>query len=1031
MKADRVLAQGWWRATLCVLLAWGGAAGAEPARLQVAPESAAPWRSAVDGDRPALRATPAAAPQLDGVLDDACWRDAPATGSFVHLAGVPGAAARWVAMQAAYDQQCLYLAGRLAKPGPTLRATITEQGGRIWADDALEIYLYDRQAGIRYQIDINALGAWWAGADQPWQPALRAAAKMDDQGWTVELALPWRDLRLATPGEHPLRLQFRYLVNGQSAAVSWADAEPEQTAAYGDLTLATAGPDAPNQLQVLRFFQHDALPLGPSAEAAGIELFNPTDTARSANVRLYRVNLVGNRPLRPGPDTAMDAQLTVEVAPGAHQLVRIPGVMPAIESGVIRQTLVVRAVNPATGKPDERLFQNTRDVGALPPFELRLQRERFHFGDQRVEGTLHLGVPEELFAAAALNVQFGTRHQVLQQVNHDHIPGRRLTLKFDLAGLEPDAYQVVARLRHGDQVLEQMLPLVIERALPLPPRQRIALRVNLPAGFAATGPVPLYAGVSFPAGTLLDLAQVRVINGEGEEVPAQVEALAHWGPGGSIRWAGVHFLAPPGADPAGPFFVEFGSAVKRAAMPQPAIRIERHAQALRIDTGAARFDVPRTGPLLGDAWVGDRQALRGGAACLLIADQQGNVATELAGPAEETPQVEVEGPLQVVIRRAGFLRRPDGSTLGKYIVRMTFAAGLPFVRVQHSFVNTEDTMQVQYRDLSLRVQPAFAGPWQVRLDDSPHADGQAFAVQIDPTRAEAASLAQTAFHHHLQKESRFSVAVCRDGEWTEAKTGDACGQWASVSDERGQVGVAVTLRHFVETFPSELSVGPEGLTAHLWTSRGGRLLDYRPATLVDYFGRSGLRMAAGVRARSGKAAPPAWRTCASVPPAQRARMTCAFTFSPAARRRMPCRAWRNSPMTRRWRCRTPPGCARPARWGRCPRAIPSNSRAPKNSSRASSATTWWDRRITSATTASWTTAQDPMHSPSAAMTTANRAIPCSSGPFTSTTNSAPPPGACTPAAATGCISTTATPKTAAWRISAGCIIPPAACAKAR
>lgn len=806
---------------------------AQTPRLEVTPDTTPPWQTVEADHTPTLTAPAADAPNIDGTLDDACWNSAPKIDTFARLRSLPDEAAKWVSVQASHDEQHLYLAARLAKPGATLRTAIKDIGGRVWLDDALEIFIHDQRRGVRYQIDVNALGVWWAGSAATWNPQIRSAATIDEQGWALELALPWQAMQFESPDDRPLGIQLRYLVNGQSGSASWVNTDPDQTDGYGQLAIAakseTAG--APDRnLRVLRYFQREALPPGAAPGAVGVEFFNPTDQPLAGQVRLIRVNYIATPRLRTGPDAVTDGITTIDIPAGARRIATVDGTMPPTDPHVIRQTLDVRRADVASRRPVERLFQKTRDVGTLPDFQMTLQRERFRYGDKDVAGELVVGLPEDALASASLHVEFGTRRRILSEMNFESIDARQFKLSLNLADLEPDEYQLVAVLRAGEREFERIMPIAIERAMALPQRRQIPIHVDLPQGMDGTKSVPLYAGVSFPGGTLLDADHVRVVDDRGVELPAQIEALAHWGPQGSIRWAGVHFIAAPGGRS---FFVEFGSDVKR--QPVDGINLKRTADAIRIDTGAATFDVPFAGPLLGDAWLGGHQALVGGAPCLVVEDQNGRIATELGGEADEAPRVETEGPLLTVIRREGLLRRDDGSTLGKYIVRLFFHAGMSYVRVQHSFVNTEDTMQTQYRDIALRVKPAIEGPWHVRLDHSPQPDDDAFDVELDPHRGDAAYMAQTDYHHHRLGEPRYTIGYRSGGEWRDAEAGEACGQWVSASGKT--VGVAMTLRNFVETFPSELEVGPDGVTAHLWSSRGGRDLDYRPSTLVDYYGR--------------------------------------------------------------------------------------------------------------------------------------------------------------------------------------------------
>ncbi len=103
-----------------------------------------------------------AAPKLDGVLEDACWKEAKPTDEFQQSSALPAAARKWVVARAAFDDEAIYLGVTLAKPGPILRANETKAGGRVWLDDALEIFLVHPERKILCQVDVNALGTVFA-----------------------------------------------------------------------------------------------------------------------------------------------------------------------------------------------------------------------------------------------------------------------------------------------------------------------------------------------------------------------------------------------------------------------------------------------------------------------------------------------------------------------------------------------------------------------------------------------------------------------------------------------------------------------------------------------------------------------------------------------------------------------------------------------------------------------------------------------------------------------------------------------------
>lgn len=60
------------------------------------------------------------------------------------------------------------------------------------------------------------------------------------------------------------------------------------------------------------------------------------------------------------------------------------------------------------------------------------------------------------------------------------------------------------------------------------------LRVNDVSGLQE--PWPMVGGLPFPEGELDDAARIRIVDAEGDEVPAQIDVVATWRDG-SIRWA--------------------------------------------------------------------------------------------------------------------------------------------------------------------------------------------------------------------------------------------------------------------------------------------------------------------------------------------------------------------------------------------------------------------------------------------------------------------------------------------------------------
>ncbi len=161
---------------------------------------------------------------IDGRLDEPGWQATAWSAPFVDIDGVrPVRHATRVKLL--WDDQALYIAAQLDEPD--VWATITQRDAVIFQDDDFEVFL-DPGGDTHqyYELEVNALGtAWDLFLVKPYRdggPALHAwdiaglrvgvdvRGTMNrhgdrDEGWTVELALPWETLREAAPGRRAPR----------------------------------------------------------------------------------------------------------------------------------------------------------------------------------------------------------------------------------------------------------------------------------------------------------------------------------------------------------------------------------------------------------------------------------------------------------------------------------------------------------------------------------------------------------------------------------------------------------------------------------------------------------------------------------------------------------------------------------------------------------------------------------------------------------------------------------------------------------
>ncbi|MCE9606708.1 MAG: hypothetical protein K8U03_17600 [Planctomycetia bacterium] len=355
-------------------------------------------------------------------------------------------------------------------------------------------------------------------------------------------------------------------------------------------------------------------------------------------------------------------------------------------------------------------------------------------------------------------------------------------------------------------------------------QQRIALRIDWPEHAPAAVSFPVYCGLSMPKGAISDAKQVHIVDGAGKTVTADLEPLAKWTADASLKWLGVRFLAQRGTE----YF-----AVASPADRRPGLRVADDADAIRIETGAATFELPKKGPLLGKISVGEAIASPGGSACLVVKDHVGRVGDELQSA---PPTIEYQGTDYAVVRREGMLQTATGETLGKYVVRLEFFAGSATLKAQHSFIVTEDTNKTQFADLAFQVATNKADRRPVWFD----ADSASDDAPLTGTLAagETAHILQSEYPHHGQKVSRREIRLPRaEVALPEIGTPEqpaAIGDWAAV--QAGTGGVLVAMPNAAQLFPKEFEIAEGTIAAHLWSSRGGRLLDYRISSLVDYWG---------------------------------------------------------------------------------------------------------------------------------------------------------------------------------------------------
>lgn len=194
---------------------------------------------------------------------------------------------------------------------------------------------------------------------------------------------------------------------------------------------------------------------------------------------------------------------------------------------------------------------------------------------------------------------------------------------------------------------------------------------------------PITVGVPCSDGALADVADLSV-SAAGQAVPLQTADLLHWRTGyESVKWALLDFQTTYGSSNALP---SYSVADTPATVSGPAIAINETGTEITVDTGACTFTVSKTAFSLLESYSDSSGALVSGSS-LYWTDTNSNVYT--SGLFTDSVVVERAGPLRAVIRAQGWYTTGGGdSKIGRYDVRITAFAGLPYVRIYSTFIWT-------------------------------------------------------------------------------------------------------------------------------------------------------------------------------------------------------------------------------------------------------------------------------------------------------------------------------------------------------
>lgn len=174
-----------------------------------------------------------AAPKVDGVLDDAEWARADPITDFVQKIPIEGAAPSVATdVRILYDDHALYVAAKLRRSDPrVIKTSLTRRDGESDAETftvSLDTYL-DRRTAYSFTISSGGVrgdayhsqDSEDSGKETQFDPIWSARSRVDGDGWTAEMRIPFSQLRFNSGTEHTWGLQLTRNVADIAERVQW------------------------------------------------------------------------------------------------------------------------------------------------------------------------------------------------------------------------------------------------------------------------------------------------------------------------------------------------------------------------------------------------------------------------------------------------------------------------------------------------------------------------------------------------------------------------------------------------------------------------------------------------------------------------------------------------------------------------------------------------------------------------------------------------------------------------------------------
>jgi len=256
-----------------------------------------------------------------------------------------------------------------------------------------------------------------------------------------------------------------------------------------------------------------------------------------------------------------------------------------------------------------------------------------------------------------------------------------------------------------------------------------------------------------------------------------------------------------------------------------------------VETGTAIYQFENDKLLPENGWLvsgGKKiEILKNSGAGAYLVDNSGRTARITGQAAEVKNEVLKEGPGRLAIKRSGWYVTDTGEKVARAELWLYFSTGMPYVKITHSLIFTQDTNKVWFKDYGLEFRTP-TGPSDAYFAvGEPGKEEAVKKISIDGSEV---YMLQGEYPHFAEREYRAVIGKSSGGKDTPEEEIKTAGDWGH--GDYGSYGITLVMPWLAERFPKEISFGQRGVRAVLWSGRSGKELDFRGKTLVEEYWQS-------------------------------------------------------------------------------------------------------------------------------------------------------------------------------------------------